>query len=107
MLANFDVEKLNKIMVLTWWPGVRRPLNSEREDGVRYLPLPCCVLEQRHIYSPKITGNTQEVLTLEEGTMLSQNFKIFKYFIWISWYPHHMLHYNFPVIKTAVRNECL
>ena len=48
--------------------------------GVRYLPLPCCVLEQRHIYSPKITGNTQEVLTLEEVTMLSQNFKIFKIF---------------------------
>ena len=35
-------------------------LTPEREAGVRYLPPPCCVLEQRHIYSPKSTCNTQE-----------------------------------------------
>ena len=29
-------------------------VTPEREVGVRYLPPPCCVLEQRHIYSPKI-----------------------------------------------------
>ena len=37
----------------------------EREVGVRYLPPPCCVLEQRHIYFPKSTGNnTQEAVAL-------------------------------------------
>ena len=29
-------------------------------SGARYLHRPCCVLQQRHFYSPKITGNTQE-----------------------------------------------
>ena len=33
--------------------------------GVRYLPPLCCVLEQRHIYSPKSTGNTQEEVALD------------------------------------------
>ena len=37
-------------------------LTSGREVGVRYLPPPCCVLEQRHIYSPKSTGNTKEAV---------------------------------------------
>ena len=36
-------------------------LQSER-SGTRYLPPPCCVIEQRHIYSPKSTGNTQEAV---------------------------------------------
>ena len=40
------------------------PRTPEREVGVRYLPPPCCVLEQRYIYSPKSTGNTQEAVTL-------------------------------------------
>ena len=31
-------------------------------SGVRYLTPPCCVLEQRHIYSSKSTGNTQEAV---------------------------------------------
>ena len=35
---------------------------SDSRSGVRYLPQPCCVLEQKHIYSPKSTGNTQEVV---------------------------------------------
>ena len=34
----------------------------KREVGVRYLPLPCCVLKQRRIYSPKSTGNIQEAV---------------------------------------------
>ena len=29
-------------------------LTPEPEVGVPYLPLPCCILEQRHIYSPKV-----------------------------------------------------
>ena len=28
-------------------------LTPEREVGVRYLPLPCCVLEQRHTFTPR------------------------------------------------------
>ena len=31
---------------------------SKRKD----LPSPCCILERRHIYSPKSTGNTQEAV---------------------------------------------
>ena len=34
-----------------------------QRSGVRYLPPPCSVLEQRHIYSQKNTVNTQEVVT--------------------------------------------
>ena len=30
--------------------------------GGQYLPPPCCVLEQRHIYSPKSNGNTQKAV---------------------------------------------
>ena len=41
---------------------VVEPRTPEREVGVQYLPLPCCVLEQRHIYSKKSTCNTQEEL---------------------------------------------
>ena len=37
-------------------------LTPEREVRVYYLPPPCCVLEQRHIYSPKSTGNTKEAV---------------------------------------------
>ena len=37
-------------------------LTPEGEVGVRYLPPPCCVLEQRQIYSPKSTGNTREAV---------------------------------------------
>ena len=37
-------------------------LTSEREVG-GWIPTSVgCVLEQRHIYSPKSTGNTQEVV---------------------------------------------
>ena len=43
------------ILLNTHW------LRNER-SGVRYLPPPCYVLEQRHIYSPKFTGNTQEAV---------------------------------------------
>ena len=35
-------------------------LTPERE--VWGLPPPCCVLEQRHIYSPKSTGNSQNAV---------------------------------------------
>ena len=41
---------------------VVEPRTQEREVGVRYLLPPCCVLEQRYIYSPKSTGNTQEAV---------------------------------------------
>ena len=37
-------------------------LTPKREVGVRYLPPPCYVLDQRHIYSPKSTGNAQEAV---------------------------------------------
>ena len=37
-------------------------LTPKREVGVRYLPLPCCVIKQRRIYSPKSTGNIQEAV---------------------------------------------
>ena len=43
------------------WPSGRAGLRSER-SGVRYLPPPGCVLEQRHIYSAKSTGNTKEAV---------------------------------------------
>ena len=46
------------------WPSGRVSDSGARGGGVRYLPLPCCVLEQRHIYSPKSTGNTKEAVTL-------------------------------------------
>ena len=41
-----------------------KSLTPEREVVVRYLPPPCYVLEQRHIYSPKstCTGNTKEAV---------------------------------------------
>ena len=39
--------------------GSRTP---ERDVGGSNLHPPCCVLEQRHIYSPKSTGNTQEAV---------------------------------------------
>ena len=32
---------------------VAEPRTPEREVGVRYLPPPCCYIEQRHTYSPK------------------------------------------------------
>ena len=35
-------------------------LTPKRDVRVRYLPPPCCVLKQRHIYSPKSTGNIKE-----------------------------------------------
>ena len=38
-------------------------LTLEREVGGS-VPQPCFVLEQRHIYSPKSTGNTQEAVAL-------------------------------------------
>ena len=44
------------------------PLIPKQEVGVRYLPAPCCVLEQRHIYSPKSTGNTQEATARPDMT---------------------------------------
>ena len=37
-------------------------LTPEREVGVRFLPPSCRVLEQRHIYSPKSTGNTRKAV---------------------------------------------
>ena len=39
------------------------PRTPEREVGaVRYINPQCCVLEQRHIYSPNSTDNTQEAV---------------------------------------------
>ena len=35
-------------------------LTSEQEVGGSIPTSPCCILEQRHICSPKCTGNTQE-----------------------------------------------
>ena len=32
---------------------VVEPLTPEQEVGVRYLPPPCCVLEQRHVLPEK------------------------------------------------------
>ena len=54
----------HSLMNVTAYSGrlVVDPLNPEREVGVRYLPPPCCVLEQRHIYSTKNTSNTKEVV---------------------------------------------
>ena len=40
--------------------------SGNQKPGVRYLPPPCCVVEQRHIYSPESTGNTQEGVTLSQ-----------------------------------------
>ena len=37
-------------------------LTPKREVGVLYLPLTCCDLKQRRIYSPKSTGNIQEAV---------------------------------------------
>ena len=39
---------------------VVEPRTPEREVGGSMLP--CCVLEQRHIYSPISTSNTQEAV---------------------------------------------
>ena len=45
------------------WPSGRVSADSRSERlGIRYLPPLCCVLEQRHIYYPKNTGNTQEAM---------------------------------------------
>ena len=41
---------------------VESPAPEPERSEVRYLPPQCCVLEQRHIYSPKCTGNTQEAV---------------------------------------------
>ena len=40
---------------------VIEPRTLEQEVGGS-IPLPSCVLEQRHNYSPKSTGNTQEAV---------------------------------------------
>ena len=38
------------------------PRTPEGEVGIQYLPLPCCVLDQRHIYYLKSNGYTQEAV---------------------------------------------
>ena len=42
--------------------GARWPGGIVTDSVARYLRPSCCVLEQRHIYSPKSTGNTQEAM---------------------------------------------
>ena len=55
---------------------VVEPRTPEREVGVRYLPPSCCVLEQRHINSPKNTGKTQEAVAPFTGTLSLNKTKI-------------------------------
>ena len=49
-----DVGERGGLVVESWTP--------EQEVGGSIPTSPSCVLEQRHIYSPKSTGNTQETV---------------------------------------------
>ena len=58
-----DQEKVKVLIILFHFCCQGEPRTPEREVGgsIPILPL-CCVFEQRHICSPKSTGNTQEVV---------------------------------------------
>ena len=63
LAVNLIIEKLAKLVNIQGFIGlVVETRTPGREVGGSIPTSPCCVLEQRHIYSPKSTGNTQEVV---------------------------------------------
>ena len=55
--THFDQAYVDFMADTIWATSQENPAS-----GFPTIPSPCCVLEQRHIYSPKSTGNTQKAM---------------------------------------------